>query len=617
MESREGGTMRRSVRPATGETCSLVMRSTLSILLVLITLASGCVSVEKSSEVTDSQADHPGELNVGLLMTGSSEGLRVHVDVAAECVPNGEALQGLKDLGDSVFSPAAVRVDEVTFVPRERWPTEWTVNEFRSLARERLESFDEEHAPDFYVLYVERESSQSGLGGKAVRWIVSRDGVLQSVPGMLVVCDVLSAATLPFVSRGSIERYVLRHEFGHALGLVENSSHEDPESPSHCTSNSCLMKGFWGHSAVQYLSLGLPWSKVPDSLCEQCEADVARAQALIRARTPEETRRIVERQSVVEMFWDLIESGDSDLALELLPRLRACAADDAGALTALGTALAMTGEPDEAELAFRSSLRFRTKSNERLAVATRLCALSQYRAASQAIADDRPFLSHGGVWVRAWALEGQGRISDALELLQAYLASRPPRGVVPEIHVERARLMRHAGHPELALEEFESLPGKREYWTADWLVELARTQIALGELEESRATLDLAADRFESQLSRNEIYYAEAAWGTAVAGLFRLEILALSGEQARVRDAYPDVLTAMSALPDYQALPLQLELAGVLAQSGDSRGALELCRKSLGAVAYISRARQDPSLSEAFASMREGGEINPTYPWCR
>lgn len=48
------------------------------------------------------------------------------------------------------------------------------------------------------------------------------------------------------VPKSDIETTVLKHEFGHLFGLVNNGSpsqspHEDPESKAHCSSEGCLM----------------------------------------------------------------------------------------------------------------------------------------------------------------------------------------------------------------------------------------------------------------------------------------------------------------------------------------------------------------------------------------
>lgn len=88
-----------------------------------------------------------------------------------------------------------------------------------------------------------------------------RDGVIGvSLGGTSIVAmfaPVIARLGLTSLSRSSGEQAVLVHEFGHAVGLVNNgvpltSAHHDAAHGAHCTNDACVM--YWTYEGVDEVS---------------------------------------------------------------------------------------------------------------------------------------------------------------------------------------------------------------------------------------------------------------------------------------------------------------------------------------------------------------------------
>jgi len=121
--------------------------------------------------------------------------------------------------------------------------TEWTTEQLVGLARSIWNFPQSSTTAEFYVVYVNGYYNNQGTVNKVIIGL--------SIPGTPVVAvfkDLILNSGFTTFANAILEQATLVHEFGHALGLVNNGvpmviNHEDPEHPHHCTNDQCIM--FW------------------------------------------------------------------------------------------------------------------------------------------------------------------------------------------------------------------------------------------------------------------------------------------------------------------------------------------------------------------------------------
>ncbi len=555
------------------------------------------------------------ELNVGLLATGLYDEMVLEVDVAGTCTPDAKALAGLASFAGSLLEPARITVDGPERIEESEWPRDWNLDAFHDVAAAHMRADLGPRQGAFYVLYVDREDRTPFLGGLLVNWIAPDGANAPVVPGMVVVCGALENAPT-FVARSTIEEYVLKHEFGHALGLTWNPAHQEPEVPSHCRSRRCLMKSFWGYGIVRYLSLGLPWSRLPKAPCEACLADVAAARARASSRTSDQNRTLARRQADFALYATNLQLGRIPQVIELGRALGARYPEDPAALRAAWTAHALAGETDAALAAVSRASALDGGPKAHLDIARLLCALGAYDAAAASIRSRFAPDDDAALDTLAWALEGSGRLQEAIDALDAFLARHPPArdgrvGDREQVLVDKARLLRLAGRPRDALLELETLPRDHARWRPDWLVELAQTSSALGDAAASGKALVEARDGVRFQIAHMLGAALVVHWQ-----LRELEIEALLGARTVPEPQWKALMSSMEGVFEKDRPFLWLRVAGVLAMFGDLEGAAEWCGRSQAAVVSVTRAQDDPALSDTFAALRNSGRMSARYPWC-
>jgi len=97
----------------------------------------------------------------------------------------------------------------------------------------------------YYVVWLDGYLEENGAPNQQVLGVsIGHTGVLAMFK------PVIESSGLPLVPNLSrvVEQTVLVHEFGHAVGLVENgipatSAHQDKEHGAHCTNEKCVM--YW------------------------------------------------------------------------------------------------------------------------------------------------------------------------------------------------------------------------------------------------------------------------------------------------------------------------------------------------------------------------------------
>lgn len=72
-----------------------------------------------------------------------------------------------------------------------------------------------------------------------------------------------------FAWLGRARQLMMRHEFGHALGLADNESHS---RAGHCTNAGCLMRAGIRFNVIRFLTFRPPWENT--ELCADCRRDL-------------------------------------------------------------------------------------------------------------------------------------------------------------------------------------------------------------------------------------------------------------------------------------------------------------------------------------------------------
>ena len=594
--------------------CLLAEVRTALALMSALSLMAGCATTQSDhrNESRSAQTESV-ELNVELLAPNLYDELVIEVDVAAEHSPDEQTLADLRSFAESVVSPARVTIVGPERIPRDQWPRTWTRESIQNLAAANIRVTDEPRQASVYVLYAERQDDQTAAGAQTVDWIIPTSTGTRVVRGMWLVGYSLQHALTTFTSRAALETFVLKHEFGHVLGLVKNSSHESRSAPSHCIRRGCLMETFLDFGLARYLALGLPGNRLPKALCPQCLADLAATRTRAARRSMEDNRRLARVQSGLSVFNSSIASGDLARAIELGHDLGSHYPDNAQALLASGAALSLAGDTEAANRVLARALQLGIDQEAGQSIARLLCALGRYESAIPLIPPERARSQRRAALNLAWALEGAGRYQDAIEVLGAYMESGVSAGERDEMLERRARLMRIAGRAQEALDELNKHAYGHEYWGSTALIELSRVLSVLGDLTGARRAL-LDAEK-DSEHQFQLVLNTPEEQGAAARQLERLRFDALLGREVPA-DALGDVIASIAESPSDTQPELGMALARVLAIRGDFDGAVEWCAKSRQFITRLVDSRFDPALSDDFKGLRDVGRLSPRFPWC-
>ncbi len=596
--------------------CLLAEVRTALALMSTLSLMAGCATTQSDhrNESRSAQTESV-ELNVELLAPNLFDELVIEVDVAGSCSPREESLAELKSLAGTLLSPATVTLVGPARVPDDQWPRAWTREEFQKLAAANIRSAEGPRQASVYVLYVDRQDERTAPGGKAVDWIIPTSAGTRVVRGMFMVCDSLEHSLVTFTSRAALETFVLKHEFGHVLGLVNNSSHESKSAPSHCSQRGCLMETFLDYGVARYLALGLPGNRLPRAFCPQCLADLAATRERASLRSAEDNRRLARMQGELSAFDKAIEAGDLPRVIDLGRTLGSTYPDRAGALLAGGVALSLAGESDAAISSLARALELGADQRARLTTARLLCALGMYESAIALVPPELARNDPAAARTLAWALEGSDRYQEAIDLLGAYMESGVSRGERFDLLEKRAHLMRIAGRPREALEELNSHPYAHEYWGSDALIELSKVLSALRDSAGARKALLEAKEDRERQL-RVVSGTPEERRAAPVYRLDQLKVDALLGHDLSI-EKLTEVIALIADAPADARPELGIRLAGVFGMFSQFDAAVDWCARSERVVTTLFDSKLDPALSDDFQGLREAGRVSPRFPWCQ
>jgi predicted Zn-dependent protease len=136
-------------------------------------------------------------------------------------------------------------MEEIEELPQ----TTWTAAQIIDLAKNTWNLPQTSTMAEFFVLFLNGDfQDNNGVINKNVIGI-SIDGT----PVVAVFKDVINYSGLTEYTEVFIEQATLIHEFGHALGLVNNGipmvvPHEDSSHPHHCTNQDCVM--YWSNDST-------------------------------------------------------------------------------------------------------------------------------------------------------------------------------------------------------------------------------------------------------------------------------------------------------------------------------------------------------------------------------
>jgi hypothetical protein len=150
------------------------------------------------------------------------------------------ALFESRSLIPDIYVPRTVR--EMTEIPDQN-KTSWTAQDVFDLARSFISGYSSSPRACFYVFFVNGYLSEDGKNDTSVI-----GASISGTPVIAVFKDVVKSMGASPTLVKYVEQTTLVHEFGHAMGLVNNgvpltSRHQDTAHGHHCSNNDCVM--YW------------------------------------------------------------------------------------------------------------------------------------------------------------------------------------------------------------------------------------------------------------------------------------------------------------------------------------------------------------------------------------
>jgi len=179
---------------------------------------------------------NPGQSALDLLRDDTFDELVLEVDYMEGFRPTDRSLDSLKSFLERRLNKTAITILEPTEIPASGQDS-YTAAEIRDLEREHRDSFSREGVLSTYFIVADGEFTQATVLG------IAHFNTSMAFFGK-TINDASGGINQP--TRNTIETIVMRHEFGHIMGLVNNGidmqqNHQDTENGSHCTVEGCLM----------------------------------------------------------------------------------------------------------------------------------------------------------------------------------------------------------------------------------------------------------------------------------------------------------------------------------------------------------------------------------------
>lgn len=219
------------------------MRSIRTIFTILISATLFIVSCDSDSVTEPGENGfsynheiNPGQSAVDFLTDDDFERLVVQVQYMQGYEPTQEGLSNLETFLRDRLNKSSITIMEPEEIPAAG-QSSYTANEIRDLEREHRTQFSSENQIAAYFIIVDGEYSDSDVLG------IAHFNTSMALFGPKFN-EVSSGLGSP--SKEDVETIVMRHEFGHILGLVNNGvdmqeNHQDTANGRHCDNDQCLM----------------------------------------------------------------------------------------------------------------------------------------------------------------------------------------------------------------------------------------------------------------------------------------------------------------------------------------------------------------------------------------
>lgn len=211
----------------------------LFVLVLMLPLISGC-SKDDSEDYRAKNIQALGSSARDLLSAEVYKSILIEIVYVKGYKPSEEALANLKSfLETRTFKPGGIHFIE-TEINSPEDPI-LSISEVINLEKKHRNFYTSEDNIAIFIFFVDgtstNENDDNFVLGTAYRntSIVIYEKNIQKL-----------SHQSGYIPKTEIEITVLKHEFGHLFGLVNNgspaqSSHEDPENKAHCNNQLCLM----------------------------------------------------------------------------------------------------------------------------------------------------------------------------------------------------------------------------------------------------------------------------------------------------------------------------------------------------------------------------------------
>ncbi|MBI3099567.1 MAG: hypothetical protein HYY93_15270 [Planctomycetes bacterium] len=253
---------------------ALLLVSRTAAIALLVLAASGCAALlrvpvpRRTGFLLDRTI-----VDRGLCSSETKKRLRVEIDYVTGWAPGEKALAALREtLERYCDKPGGVEVE----VDEEiRLEGAWTGS------RDQIAALTAAHRPPVgdasiafaYVLYCPSDAARPELRGYCHHSTEFWPGT--DFEFITIYTREVRRLAFLWVTSRRIERTVLVHEFGHAMGLVRNPDHAYPEDV-HCNNPGCVMyKRVDARAILANFLPALLLARVPYSFCDACDRDLA------------------------------------------------------------------------------------------------------------------------------------------------------------------------------------------------------------------------------------------------------------------------------------------------------------------------------------------------------